>query len=97
MTLAFLATVILRNKSQAESMLWGKRMTDMTNIFTNVNFEVCMEYPCGNPANKWIYKSGDEQKIGVELRMENHSHKGDSFKYLFRIYYAYTGLDNCWL
>lgn len=46
-------------------MCVGREMTDMTKSFGNVNYEVPKGYPGGNPANSWVYRSGDEQQIRV--------------------------------
>lgn len=45
----------------------GGMMTHITKSFRNVNFEVLMGYPGGNPANMWTYRSGDQQEIKIEL------------------------------
>ena len=45
----------------------GWQIPDTTKSFRNVNSEVSTGYPGGNPANDWIYRSGDQQKVWVEL------------------------------
>lgn len=39
----------------------------MTKSFGNVNAEVPIGFPGGNPANNCIYRLGDEQNTWVEL------------------------------
>lgn len=39
----------------------------MTKSFGNVNAEVSIGFPGGNPANNCVYRSGDEPDTRVEL------------------------------
>lgn len=39
----------------------------MTKSLGNVTVELPTRYPGGNPANNWIYRSGDQQNLRIEL------------------------------
>lgn len=43
------------------------QIPDTIKSFGNVNFEVSTGYPGGNPASDWVSRSGDQQKVWVEL------------------------------
>lgn len=45
----------------------GWQIPDTTKSFGNVNFDVSTGYPGGNPASDWVSRSGDQQKVWVEL------------------------------